>query len=59
MASDKPPGSPGSPTLADCSGAVCAALRQLQEGYAAAQARIQELQVGLRSRCICQGLSHG
>ena len=39
-------GSPASPAaLADCSEAVCAALRQLQEGYAVVQARAAELQV--------------
>ena len=38
--------SPSAAGLADCSEAVCAALRQLQEGYAAAQVRVQELQVG-------------
>ncbi|GAB4819754.1 hypothetical protein N2152v2_006800 [Parachlorella kessleri] len=36
--------SPSAAGLADCSEAVCAALRQLQEGYAAAQVRVQELQ---------------
>lgn len=42
----EPRRSPGSPaSLADCSEAVCAALRQLQEGYATAQAAVQQLQV--------------
>ena len=46
--------SPSAAGLADCSEAVCAALRQLQEGYAAAQVRVQELQVGLGPElCRC------